>query len=298
MRASSGIGANVASLNSYGEDLLSAAHRARELSARYCGGCRDYHALFLIERLFGSVGKIPDREQLADLAGEVARKNKDFRRVLIAGSADTGILSTIVCGLRRHAPNVVDEVEFIVADACQTPLELCRDYAKNNGIHLTLSLCDLTSDQVAFNADLIVQHGLLSFLSPNEHAATLQRFVKWLAPDGKLIVSCAVRESVDGEGQQLRRVERAKEIRNAVESGLLNFLGDTKELLARVDKKAERKKNEQRFSFASFDEFEGLLNRLCVPTISFDRLSIEHELSNGQTVRRRRALAVLGSPTP
>ena len=96
---------------------------AYELSGRLCGTCRDLHALWPYIRLSrASTGIEVQASKLESRLGDLFARG--LRRLLIAGSADTGLLALAARAGADHGVNIV------VLDICETPLELCRTFCR------------------------------------------------------------------------------------------------------------------------------------------------------------------------
>ena len=101
--------------------------------------------------------------------------------VLIAGAADTGILNLVAktCGGRA--------AKFVVIDLCDTPLELCRKFAKRCNLRLKTEVQDVAEIRFRARFDLIIAHSLLQFIPPQHRLKVFSRFARALKPDGKFI---------------------------------------------------------------------------------------------------------------
>src|SRR5262245_40257846 len=134
MSVAAAAGAPLSDPHSCGEDLDYNLLRATQIGPTLCGPCADYHVLFPARRLTGRVnGLETDRPDLIATVGrEVAARAAAGRPaidILIAGSADTGVLATCAHAAFAAAPDAIASVRFTVLDLCGTPLELCRDFA-------------------------------------------------------------------------------------------------------------------------------------------------------------------------
>ena len=103
----------------FSEDLHQLAGEAWEVAGRLCGTCRNLHVLWPYQRLAGSPGRDvavvePVLRRLLSASG---------RKVLIAGCADSGLLALVA---RTANPATA----ITVVDRCETPLELCRRFAR------------------------------------------------------------------------------------------------------------------------------------------------------------------------
>ena len=102
------------------------------------------------------------------------------RNVLIAGSADAGILSVL-------ASVFGDKVRYVAFDLCNAPLVEMRQYAREHGLDLTCSQASLLDYHPQETFDLIFVHNTLCFLGPADALTVLQRYARhmhagsWLA---------------------------------------------------------------------------------------------------------------------
>jgi SAM-dependent methyltransferase len=163
----------------YTERLSDIAAQAYRLSDRLCGPCRDLHALWPYIRLSrSSTGVEFEGSRLAqNLRTLIA---EDYRDVLIAGSADTGLLTLVARAGIEYG------VDIVVLDICETPLELCRRFAGEWSIPirtLRKDLLDLDADQ---QFDLILVHGTLHFIAEAQRFTAVSRIWRALRREGRL----------------------------------------------------------------------------------------------------------------
>ncbi len=165
----------------FDEDLPALAAEAYGLSAHLCGACRDFHALWPYRRLTRMVGAVESggaelAVALADLfaAGQ--------RRVLIAGAADTGVLALAARAGARHP------IDVTAADACATPLELCRRFAASRSLPLETVQLDLTTITAEREYDVVIAHSLLQFIAPDRRLDLVVRLARSLRRGGRLVV--------------------------------------------------------------------------------------------------------------
>src|SRR5262249_10306073 len=120
----------------YSEDIPQLAADSFELANRLCDTCTNYHALWPYLRLVrgtnGAEHEAPLRESI--LAERIA---SGYRRILIAGAADSGVLALVVRAARGW------DVSVTVLDRCATPLELCRRFADRWSLSVAAIRADL-----------------------------------------------------------------------------------------------------------------------------------------------------------
>ncbi len=147
----------------YTESLAEVAAEAYAQSSHLCGSCADLHALWPYIRLSrtstGSESEGSDLEvALRDLIGN------GRRRVLVAGSADSGLLALVA---RAGAPH---PEEVVVLDICETPLELCRQFANKWSIQIATRRQDLRQLDDQSKYDVVLVHGTLHFIRAGRQA--------------------------------------------------------------------------------------------------------------------------------
>jgi SAM-dependent methyltransferase len=168
-------------LSLYTERLGDLAAQAYELSGRLCGSCRDLHALWPYIRLSRSSTGLEDEGSRLELALRTLIAG-GLRRVLIAGSADTGLLALVARAGADHGVNIV------VLDICESPLELCRRLASQWSMQIETLRQDLLELDVQQQFDLVLVHGTLHFIAANGRLDVLTRIQHALRPDGRLVL--------------------------------------------------------------------------------------------------------------
>jgi SAM-dependent methyltransferase len=176
----------------YTEDMLQIAADAYEVSGRLCGSCGDLHALWPYIRL--SRASTGVEIQASDLEGQLAGLfARGLRRILIAGSQDTGVMALVARAGAEHS------VSIVVLDICGTPLELCRRLANkwSRPIEtITQDLLDLDSER---QFDIVLVHGTLQFISADRRADALARMQRAIRPGGRLVLLFNTSHPVVGE---------------------------------------------------------------------------------------------------
>lgn len=165
----------------YTESLAEVAAEAYAQSSHLCGSCADLHALWPYIRLSrtstGSESEGSDLEvALRDLIGN------GRRRVLVAGSADSGLLALVA---RAGAPH---PEEVVVLDICETPLELCRQFANKWSIQIATRRQDLRQLDDQSKYDVVLVHGTLHFIARDGRLEALARIRRALRPQGRLLL--------------------------------------------------------------------------------------------------------------
>jgi SAM-dependent methyltransferase len=182
----------------YAEDLPRLAAEAYELSGRLCGTCRDMHALWTYIRL--SRASTGVEAQASNLEAQLTALFAGGRRhVLIAGSQDTGVLALVA---RAGAG---PEMNITVLDICETPLELCRAFAKQWSLPIETVRQDLLDLDIQQRFDIVLVHGTLQYISADRRADVLARMQRAIRPGGRLVLLFNTSRSVAGEVAQESR---------------------------------------------------------------------------------------------
>jgi Methyltransferase domain len=165
----------------YHEHLCDIAAEAYELSARLCGPCRDLHALWPYIRLSRSSTGVEDEG--SKLERELRKLiTGGLRNVLIAGSADTGLLALVARAAAGQAGNIV------VLDICETPLELCRRFARQWAMPIETRRQDLREMDIQQQFDLVLVHGTLHFIAADGRLNALTRIRHAMRPRSRLML--------------------------------------------------------------------------------------------------------------
>jgi SAM-dependent methyltransferase len=163
------------------ERLGDIAAEAYEVAGRLCGSCHNLHALWPYIRLSRSSTGL---ERSGSVLEATLRSfvGEGLRKILIAGAADTGLLSLVL----RAADDF--DVDVTVLDVCGSPLELCRRFAGKWSIPIKTVKQDLAdlSERQAF--DLVLVHGTLHFIAAGKRSRILVRIHRALRPNGRLLL--------------------------------------------------------------------------------------------------------------
>ncbi|MBB5755167.1 class I SAM-dependent methyltransferase [Prosthecomicrobium pneumaticum] len=203
-----------------GEDLIGNLRRAAAIAPSLCPGCADYHIRCTAHRAVGeAMGIETDRPPLIALLSEemAARLARPERiELVIAGSADTGVLSTAAHAAARLGGEALRRIRFTVLDLCPTPLDLCRRFAERHGLDLATEAVDLTGPERRFPADILLLHSVFRFIPNARHPAVLGELAAWLRPGGAMVFSNRIKsleaeESLADGAKRRRANERVLE---------------------------------------------------------------------------------------
>jgi SAM-dependent methyltransferase len=189
----------------YSEQLRELAAEAYELSGCLCGPCRDMHALWPYLRLSRMSTGVEDQASKLEalLRGLVAGGRRD---VLIAGSQDCGLLALVARAGIDHATNIV------VLDICETPLELCRRFAKQWSLPIETVRRDLLDLNVQERFDIVLVHGTLQYISSDQRTNALARIRRAMRPGGRLVLLFNTSRPVAAENAEQMRADYAKSV--------------------------------------------------------------------------------------
>lgn len=176
------------------DQACSAARLARSLSPLLCvssasdaadaPSCADYHALYPTLRLL-SLAASPDRHAdfFASAFGALAEAD-DTQRVLITGTADSGILEHL---LRAWHHANAPYPEILALDLCETPLRLCESYGRDLGLSVGIRVGDVLSAQFQERFDLVCAHSFIVKFDDEERPRLFAKWAEFLNPGGCVV---------------------------------------------------------------------------------------------------------------
>ena len=142
------------------EPLQGLARMAWDQAKSLCDpqhGCVNYHRTWSLVRLISLSGALPGAS--AFFIEEIARRiTGGARRILISGSADTGLLAVVAQAIRRAG----QAAQIVIVDRCKTPLQQCRDYADMLGLPVEFHECDVRALEIE-PVDVVIAHSFLLF---------------------------------------------------------------------------------------------------------------------------------------
>lgn len=165
-------------------DLAELASQQFLTAHQCCEDCQAYHALWPYLRLTHQVGGVEaDQAYLTPLLN--ALLGSQPRRILIAGSADTGVTALV----HHAAGSMARHHEITVVDRCETPLTACRQYGAAHGLKVRTLQTDLRHLAMRESIDVIVGHSVLPFLDANGRHTALCALYDALAAQGRMVLT-------------------------------------------------------------------------------------------------------------
>jgi SAM-dependent methyltransferase len=163
----------------FSEDVRQIAADAAELAPSLCDTCENFHTLWPYHRLAQAAGG----DVAATLVCSTLQRllSQPGRRILIGGSADSGLLAVVA---NAASPGTA----ITVLDKCKTPLELCRRFAERWSLPIDVLHLDLADLEATGAYDVVFVHMLLQFIPRDRHRGVLSRIRRSLRADGRLVL--------------------------------------------------------------------------------------------------------------
>lgn len=174
----------------FSEDLEQLALEAFELAQQRCGSCKNFHMLWPYLRLAGASGGDVGAPLIHSVLSRLL--SQSGQKILIAGCADTGLLAVVA-----RAAN--SDTNITVLDRCETPLELCRRFARRWALPTQIVHLDLTELTAQASFDVVFVHMLLQFIPANRQLDVLSRMRRSLRPDGRLVLVFRTSARIEGD---------------------------------------------------------------------------------------------------
>jgi len=173
----------------FSEDLRQLAAEASELAVCLCGQCQNFHLLWPYLRLAGASGGDVRSPLVHSMLHHLLSKTS--ARILIAGSADSGLLAVVA----RAASS---DAEIVVLDRCETPLEICGRFAARWSLSIETLHLDLMELSLQSGFDVVFAHSLLQFIPADRRVDVLARMRRSLRPDGRLVIVFRTSARIEG----------------------------------------------------------------------------------------------------
>ena len=284
----------------YGEDLPGNLRRVLELAQRHCAGCADYHIRCVAHRAAGErFGIDTDRGALVAVVEELVGRGLSRQSrldIVIAGSADTGVLATVAHAVARLGDEALQRCHFTVLDLCPTPLLLCEHFAGEHGLDFSSAAVDLTAQAKKFPADIIVMHSVFRFIDRSVQPAVLGELGAWLKPGGSLVFSNRIKSASREEAEAERAIRSARNERFAAVTarGELDVADDREAIMARLDR-WQHDHESRAGEFSTVGDLKKLLENAALPLTRFDEIEWAVGGDGRPYHMRKRVIAVLTS---
>jgi len=148
--------------------------------------CRLYHQNWSITRFLQTGEQLPSH---ADFFIEKIREHcqkKGIHRILISGSADSGLLAT-VCQALANPIIDLSKIEITIIDRCSTVIEQNRLFAKTLKLKIKFICGDLLTTPIK-QYDLILAHHFINFFSHEQKPKLFKTWFQALAEKGTLLI--------------------------------------------------------------------------------------------------------------
>lgn len=145
-------------------------------------GCVDYHKFWSVNRLLTTNGAAPRGLEFFAKNLAAMGADGDTARILLAGSADTGLPTLLANSAikARRVPSIT------VVDRCPTPLAQIAELAKRTGLDITTVQGEL--DQVDHNSfDAAITHNVMLFNNDAARQDIYNKIAKGLKTGGRLL---------------------------------------------------------------------------------------------------------------
>lgn len=189
------------------------AQMCLQLAPRHCLACHGFHLSAIMRR-----ATLPTDQRIGDFAefqaatSQVlaqAKSTSNPVRVVIGGTTDTGLYAGLLnAAVTVGGPGFARSLDVTIIDQCQTPLEICNSYAQENDLQLTTIRANMADFEPDTQADLILLHGVLSFIPLTKRLSFLKHLGTWLTPGGTLISSTQMGHK-RGKTEREARVDQA-----------------------------------------------------------------------------------------
>ena len=154
--------------------------------------CRGYHTGWLVLQSLQIISGLSyEREEMVR---NLRRRHaaRPISSLLIAGSADFGILSVVHEALGSD----ITTTPVAILDRCQTPLVLCELYSQRMGFAVETVKADLMYWSEPRQFDVILGHSILSFIAPEQRRAFIASLASHLALEGTLMIYQSIRPAL------------------------------------------------------------------------------------------------------
>jgi SAM-dependent methyltransferase len=250
------------------ERLGEIAAEAYAVAGRFCGSCRNLHALWPYIRLSRSSTGLERSGSVLETALR-AFVGQGLRKILIAGAADTGLLSLVL----RAADDV--DVDVTVLDVCASPLELCRRLAGQWSIPVRTVKQDLADLDERQEFDLVLVHGTLHFIAGEKRLNVLARIHRGLRPNGRLVLLFNTSRPSTIRKHDKLHVDYAESVVNELRRLAIPLPDSESEFIRRLSDHS-RQRQEREGAFANPGDAEQLLETAGFEIIGCSEVETTH----------------------
>jgi SAM-dependent methyltransferase len=250
------------------ERLGEIAAEAYAVAGRFCGSCRNLHALWPYISLSRSSTGLERSGSVLETALR-AFVGQGLRKILIAGAADTGLLSLVL----RAADDV--DVDVTVLDVCASPLELCRRLAGQWSIPVRTVKQDLADLDERQEFDLVLVHGTLHFIAGEKRLNVLARIHRGLRPNGRLVLLFNTSRPSTIRKHDKLHVDYAESVVNELRRLAIPLPDSESEFIRRLSDHS-RQRQEREGAFANPGDAEQLLETAGFEIIGCSEVETTH----------------------
>jgi SAM-dependent methyltransferase len=238
--------------SNFAEDLPRLASEAYRLGTERCSTCRDMHTLWPYIRLTrASAGVETGGSGLELLLRELLAKSR--LKVLIAGSADTGLMALVANASSGHG------VDITVLDLCDTPLAMCRRLAAEWFLPVETLRRDLIELDLQSRYDVVLVHGTLHYIHNDRKPLAVRQLARSLRPGGRLLIQFNVSPPFSGPSPDGRRDNYADWVVDELKRQDIPLPDDEAEFRARLTAHAGKRKQREG-AFTDPNELAGMMD--------------------------------------
>jgi hypothetical protein len=177
--------------------------------------CAWYHGFWQYLRLLGVASSPQRHSAFFAEALRAALARCPSRRIVITGSADYAMLGQVIdsAGVQGDAAHVT------VVDACDTPLFLCKWYAKLCGQSLSTLATDILRWEPSEAYDIACTHSLISQVPAVRRKELIAAWRRMLKPGGRVVTTVRINPDWTPERAGFNREQVAAFRDTAVQRG-------------------------------------------------------------------------------
>lgn len=184
------------------EPMVTTAPVVQTLAPILCQGdhvspedCSWYHGIWQYLRIFNMVSTPTWHSDFYTSELGSLASAKESGRVLISGTADYSMLAYVLWAYRQKG----SAVDVTVLDLCETPLFLCKWYAKLVGTRVATVSADIFKYIPESPFDLIATDAFLTRFNPTARPALMDRWRQLLRVGGHVVTTVRIEEGLAGD---------------------------------------------------------------------------------------------------